>query len=167
MTRHDYRDALQRLGLDHNAAARLLRCIARSSRRYASGERPIPGPVAELLKRELEARAGKNSVICNENSHLSLAAIRMDDRAQPRAAVMEDRVAEYAEEMGRGDRFPLLVVFQDTAHRYWLADGFHRYHAAVSLGLKTLECIVHQGELRDAVLFSCGANATHGVRRSN
>jgi hypothetical protein len=121
MTRHDYRDALQRLGLDHNAAALLLRCTARSSRRYASGERAIPGPVAELLKRELEAHAGERS--CDSNSHLSLAAIRVDDQAQPRAAMMEDRVAE---EMERGDRFPPLVVFQDTANRYWLADGFHR-----------------------------------------
>jgi ParB-like chromosome segregation protein Spo0J len=99
----------------------------------------------------------------NSKRLVSVAAILADDRAQPRAALMDDQVAEYAEEMGRGDQFPPLVVFQDKEQRYWLADGFHRYHAAVCLGLKTIECVVHQGGLRDAVLFS---RDTAAARRS-
>jgi hypothetical protein len=71
------------------------------------------------------------------------------------------------EDMGRGDKFPPPVVFQDKQRRYWLADGFHRYHAAVGLELKVIECVVHAGELRDAILYSCGANAAHGLRRTN
>jgi len=60
-----------------------------------------------------------------------------------------------------------LVLFQDKKGRYWLADGFHRFQAAVELKRKAIECVVYQGELRDAILFSCGANATHGLRRTN
>jgi ParB-like nuclease domain len=98
---------------------------------------------------------------------IELSAIRADERAQPRAALSVDRVAEYVEDMGRGDKFPPLIVFHDDAGGYWLADGFHRYHAAVGLEWKTVECDVRKGELRDAILFSCGTNAAHGIRRSN
>jgi hypothetical protein len=37
---------------------------------------------------------------------LSLSAIRVDERAQPRVQMDEDRIAEYAEEMRRGCKFP-------------------------------------------------------------
>jgi hypothetical protein len=98
---------------------------------------------------------------------VSLDVIHADEQAQPRAALDTDRVAEYVEAMVRGEKFPRLVLFQDKQGRYWLADGFHRYYAAINLEWKTIECIVYSGELRDAVLFSCGANATHGLPRSN
>jgi hypothetical protein len=96
-----------------------------------------------------------------------LSAIRANEQAQPRAALDEDRVAEYVETMGRGEKFPPLVLFQDKKGRYWLADGFHRFHAAIELKRKTIECIVHQGELRAAILFSCSANASHGMPRTS
>jgi hypothetical protein len=38
--------------------------------------------------------------------------------------------------------------------------------AASKLKLETIECEVHKGELRDAILHSCGVNAGHGLRRS-
>jgi hypothetical protein len=99
---------------------------------------------------------------------LQLHCIHLDERAQPRAALMPDRVAEYVEDMGRGDQFPPLVVFHDRQNDwFWLADGFHRYHAAVGLQLSEIECEVKRGELRDAILYSCGANAEHGLRRTN
>jgi hypothetical protein len=102
-----------------------------------------------------------------EKRVLPLSAICADEQAQPRAALEEDRVAEYVEAMMRVDKFPPPVVFQDKQKRYWLADGFHRYHAAVRLKRKAIECIVHPGELRDAILYSSSANATHGLPRSN
>jgi hypothetical protein len=102
-----------------------------------------------------------------ERCLLSLSEIRADKRAQPRAALDEDQVSEYVEAMVRGEKFPRLALFQDKKGRYWLADGFHRFQAAVELKRKAIECIVYQGELRDAILFSCGANATHGLPRTN
>src|SRR3954468_17862768 len=68
--------------------------------------------------------------------------------------------------MAAGDVFPPVVVFQD-GDLYWLADGFHRFGAAQSIGVETIACDVREGGLRDAILYSCGANADHGLKRSN
>jgi len=97
---------------------------------------------------------------------LPLSAIRADERAQPRAALQTDRVAEYAEDMRRGAKFPPLMVFEDSEGVFWLADGFHRYGAAVQVKLEAIECEVRSGGLRDAILCGCGANAAHGIRRT-
>jgi hypothetical protein len=66
--------------------------------------------------------------------------------------------------MARGVVFPLVEVFFDGVD-YFLADGFHRYHAAEALNLPALPCIVHDGGLDDAIWFSLAANRTNGVRR--
>jgi hypothetical protein len=57
-------------------------------------------------------------------------------------------------------------VFYDGAE-YWLADGFHRVHAAQKLRRLTIAADVRQGTRRDAVLLSARANAEHGLRRTN
>lgn len=44
-----YRAQIARLGLSQERAARVLGVAARSSRRYATNERPIPGTVERLL----------------------------------------------------------------------------------------------------------------------
>ena len=49
---------------------------------------------------------------------------------------------------------------------YWMADGFHRYHAAQKAEKESLECVVRRGNLEDACWFSITANKTHGLRRS-
>src|SRR3954454_24632498 len=98
---------------------------------------------------------------------IKIADIRVDNRAQPRAALVPERVTEYVDDMARGDDFPPLVLFKDESHVLWLADGFHRYQAAMNLGLKTIDCTVRHGGLREAILYSCGANAEHGLRRTN
>ena len=46
---------------------------------------------------------------------LGLSAIRVDDRAQPRVALQTERVAEYVDDMRRGDQFPALIVFEDSS----------------------------------------------------
>lgn len=73
---------------------------------------------------------------------------------------------EYAEAMQEGDIFPPVVVFNDGA-RYWLADGFHRYHASNYVGYLEIEADVNLGTKRDAILYSVSANAKHGLRRTN
>lgn len=97
---------------------------------------------------------------------IDIAQIRTDGGTQPRAAIFEELVVDYAEAYARGDALPPPVVFFDGAD-YWLADGFHRYHAAKSGGAVWMDADVRQGMRRDAVLFSVGANATHGRPRTN
>ncbi len=99
-------------------------------------------------------------------SDIALLAIRADVRAQPRASTNTDIIAEYAEAMTSGAEFPPLIVFHD-AEAYWLADGFHRFYAAQGAERQTFPCEVREGGLRDAILFSVGANAAHGYRRSD
>jgi hypothetical protein len=74
--------------------------------------------------------------------------------------------ADYAQEMAAGVAFPPVVVFFDGSD-YWLADGYHRTAAADLADLEDIEADVRQGSRRDAVLYSVGANASHGLRRTN
>jgi hypothetical protein len=97
---------------------------------------------------------------------LALCDITVDETVQARAQMLsEDVVEEYAAAMREGDKFPALVVFQQGG-TYVLADGFTRYAAAKRAALTTLECVVHAGGLRDAMLYAFGANASHGRPRS-
>ena len=97
---------------------------------------------------------------------IDLKKIRIDGGTQPRSEIDYSIVNEYAEAMQEGDTFPPVVVFNDGAN-YWLADGFHRYHAYVKLGFYEIEAQVKPGTKRDAVLYSVSANHDHGLRRSN
>lgn len=97
---------------------------------------------------------------------IPLSKIRLDGGTQPRVAIAEDVVSEYAVALRAGVEFPPPDVFYDGAD-YWLGDGFHRYHAAVAAGLETMACAMRFGTRRDAVLFSTGANQGHGLRRTN
>lgn len=98
--------------------------------------------------------------------NLPIDDIRQDGGTQPRAYMDGNTVQEYSLEMSNGVVFPPVIVFYDGTD-YWLADGFHRVAAAISCGWTAISAIVKQGTCRDAVLFSCGVNATHGLRRSN
>jgi len=97
---------------------------------------------------------------------VQLSDIRIDGGTQSRASINQQIVADYVEAIKLGDVFPPVVVFFDGAD-YWLADGFHRYEAYASAGSDTLRVDLRQGTRRDAVLFSVGANAVHGLRRSS
>src|SRR5262249_41577758 len=50
---------------------------------------------------------------------------------------------------------------------FWLADGFHRTKAVAVTGAKIVSCDIRKGTVRDAILFACGANLHHGLRRTN
>jgi hypothetical protein len=97
---------------------------------------------------------------------LNLSAIIIDKGTQSRAAISEDTVTDYAEAMQAGDQFPPVVVYHDGVD-YYLADGFHRLHAAKRLHKASIQADVRTGTLRDAILYSLGANRDHGLRRSN
>ena len=96
---------------------------------------------------------------------LALESLRTDGGTQPRAELSETVVGDYAEAIDEGVKFPPLVAFHDGV-AYWLADGFHRFFAARKAGLLSVLCHVVQGTRRDAVLYSAGANATHGMQRT-
>jgi uncharacterized ParB-like nuclease family protein len=98
--------------------------------------------------------------------HLSIDAIKTDG-LQMRAALNKDVVREYAEaERESGAVFDPLTVFKDRAGAHWLADGFHRLEAAKQNGRKKVMCEVIDGEYADALRYSLGANARHGLRRT-
>jgi uncharacterized ParB-like nuclease family protein len=97
---------------------------------------------------------------------LNLNNIIIDKGTQSRAAISEDTVSDYAEAMQAGDQFPPITVFHDGVD-YYLADGFHRLHAAKRLHKASIQADVKTGTLRDAILYSLGANRDHGLRRSN
>ena len=91
--------------------------------------------------------------------------IRLDGSTQPRCAINEDTVADYAEAMRDGASFPAVVVFNDGA-ALWLADGFHRFHATRAAGMPTILVEEHPGTRRDAILYGFGANVRHGLRET-
>jgi len=97
---------------------------------------------------------------------LIISQIRCDGGTQSRATIDATTVDEYAEDYKNGANFPPITVFYDGNY-YWLVDGFHRKKAALKAGLNEIEAIVKQGTRRDAVLYSVGVNATHGLRRTS
>lgn len=107
----------------------------------------------------------KNQDSC-QLEELDISLIRTDGGTQPRAGVNEDVLEEYTKAMTLGVLFPPITVFYD-GESYWLADGYHRLEAAKKTGASVIAVDFQQGTRRDAVLYSVGANATHGLRRTN
>lgn len=99
---------------------------------------------------------------------LALAAIVNDGGTQMRAGMDAATVTEYEQAIKDfvGWPFPPVIVYHDGA-KYWLADGFHRLNAAVRAGLDAIPAEVRAGTRRDAILHAAGANAAHGLRRTN
>lgn len=97
---------------------------------------------------------------------LKISDIRTDGGTQVRDGVDNAIAAEYAAAMQAGAKFPPVDVFHDGTSN-WLANGFHRVAGAKLAGLDSLEATIRTGTQRDAILFACGANADHGLRRTN
>jgi len=97
---------------------------------------------------------------------MKITQLKIELQTQSRVAINQDAVAEYADAMMDGEKFPPVTAFYD-GKEYYLADGYHRYFAAKKAGLEDIDCDVKNGTLRDAVLFSVGVNSAHGLRRSN
>jgi hypothetical protein len=98
---------------------------------------------------------------------LGLDAIRADTGLQSRATMNDEAVAEYARLMREGDRFPPVTVFRDGEGILWLADGFHRLAAARLAERRDIEAELRVGDRQAALLHSVGANARHGLNRTN
>lgn len=96
----------------------------------------------------------------------SIDLIRLDGGTQSRAQIDQTTVDAYAESIRNDAVFPPVVVFYD-GKEYWLADGFHRVQAYKQEGCVTIGADIRSGTRREAILYSVGANAAHGLRRSN
>jgi len=97
---------------------------------------------------------------------LPIQEITRDWQCQPRAYLTPAVIDQYAEAMTEGATFPPVVVFRE-GETHWLVDGFHRVAAAEQTGRNDVNCEIREGTFRDAVLYSVGANATHGLQRTS
>jgi hypothetical protein len=95
-----------------------------------------------------------------------IASIRRDGGTQIRAALDEATVAAYAEAIKAGVKLPPVRVWDDEK-TLWLSDGFHRAEAALRCGHSKIEVERLVGGQREALLDAIGANAAHGLPRSN
>lgn len=145
----------------------------RSEGQKIAGQRAVTKRLKEMKAKQESGVRGQRSEenVKLETRDLKLSEIRIDGGTQPRE-LNDATVLEYFDAMIDGAKFPPVDVFFD-GKSYWLADGFHRFFATkkTSLGKHsggpTIAAVIHQGTKRDAILFSIGANAAHGLPRSN
>lgn len=97
---------------------------------------------------------------------LELQSIRLDGGTQCRAKLDDEYIAALSAAWLDGAKIPAVTVYHDGSN-YWLADGFHRYHAAQKCEFRDLLCDVVSGTRLDAIKHALGANAAHGLRRTN
>jgi len=98
---------------------------------------------------------------------IELSKIRIDGDTQSRVKLNDEWVGELTEKLLEGKvQLPPVKVYFDGKH-YWLADGFHRYHANKKAGIKQVECDSTNGTKRDAKIYSWKANHDHGLPRTN
>lgn len=97
---------------------------------------------------------------------VALPLIRLDGGTQCRATLDSEHIEHLVEVLESGGSLPPALVFHDGIN-LWLADGFHRYHAAQHREVAELWCEVRSGTQLDAIAYAVGANQTHGLRRTN
>ncbi|MFC0132067.1 hypothetical protein CR105_24510 [Massilia eurypsychrophila] len=102
----------------------------------------------------------------HEIDTIPLDAVRINGGTQSRVELNQVTIAEYAEAIRAAVDLPPVVTFFDGV-TFWLADGFHRYNAHRDAGAMEIAAEIRTGTQRDAILFSVGANASHGLRRTN
>jgi ParB-like chromosome segregation protein Spo0J len=97
---------------------------------------------------------------------MKLTEINIDNGLQSRVEMSEQVIIEYVGVIRNGGKMPPVTVFFDGT-KYHLADGWHRYFAHKRAGFADIEADIREGTRRDAVLYSVGANNSHGLRRTN
>lgn len=110
------------------------------------------------------AASESNAVAAKRQVPVRIADLR-DGGAQARIEINEAIVADYAANMAAGADFPPVIAYSDGTD-LWLADGYHRVRAAKAIGRTEIEAEIRDGTARDAVLHGAGANARHGLRRT-
>lgn len=95
-----------------------------------------------------------------------LEKIRLDGATQMRAGIDEGAIVEYSEAIKAGVKLPLPILYYD-GDSYFVGDGHHRLNAYATAGQTQISAEVRSGTQRDAILYAAGANAQHGLRRTN
>jgi hypothetical protein len=99
--------------------------------------------------------------------HVELAAIRVSDTTtQARESIDQELVETYAEQMRAGDVFPAIELFEESG-AYYIGDGWHRFLAAQKNGDVATRANVSTGGRIEAIKHALGANARHGMPRTN
>jgi hypothetical protein len=97
------------------------------------------------------------------NKTLPMSLVELSGGTQQRP-LDQATVDKYVGLMRDGLDFPPVeIIFDGKIH--WLWDGFHRYRAHQILEKKEIRVNIEHGSKRDAVWYSLGANATHGLPR--
>jgi len=97
---------------------------------------------------------------------IAIDLIKQSSALQPRAKMDTGIIDEYTEAMKAGADFPPVTVFQVDRDLY-LVDGYHRFLAAQGAKAPKILADIRTGTMREAILFSAGVNAKHGIRRNN
>jgi hypothetical protein len=99
---------------------------------------------------------------------LQLDQLEDDPACQSRCGLDEDTIECYVEAMTSEDQpeFPPIEVYFD-GERYWPWDGYHRIEATRRARRTVILARVRPGTRREAIYSAMGANATHGLRRTN
>ena len=101
-------------------------------------------------------------------TNLRCDLVEATQATQVRTVLDKGVIDDYCEALKNGAIFPPIDVFKEQGSgRYILADGFHRLLAHIHAEIETIDCEVHEGGMHEALLFALGANAQHGLRRSN
>ena len=99
---------------------------------------------------------------------LGVAMIEATRATQVRTKLYKDVIDAYRKDLECGAIFPPVDVFAEKgSQRFILADGFHRLYATIHAGIEEIEVTLHEGGMHEALIFALGANAGHGLRRSN
>ena len=97
---------------------------------------------------------------------LLIEKIRTDGDVQSRERISDEYVDELADLIKAGTKLPPIDVYNDGTD-IWVSDGFHRLHAHLKANKRTIRCDVKKGTKAAAMLASCAANQSHGLRRTN
>jgi len=109
---------------------------------------------------------GVDGLPCVEK--VPLSKIQRDPACRSRAGQPNPVVVgEFADAIRNGTDFPPVDLFFDDDGKYWPGDGHYRIAATELAGRGDILARVRPGGKREAILFGCGANATHGLRRTN
>lgn len=101
-----------------------------------------------------------------KTTELRISDLIEDKEVIARPTVDKYHLKDLVDAILREVELPPVTVFYD-GETHFLVDGSHRCEAYRKCEKDTIKAIVHKGTKRDAILFSCKVNSTHGLPRTN